>query len=131
MKFEREHVWNIFKELKPDAVDARLLTSLHGKIFADDTAVIRANGRQVSIGLGALSEAYRKDGYPGVRALMREVMCSHLDYDWNDIDIGPHDFDRLRDQQLRKLNKRAWALEFAMKSAGSSDEEIYRWLKDV
>ena len=58
MKFEREHVWNIFKELKPDAVDARLLTSLHGKIFADDTAVIRANGRQVSIGLGALSEAY-------------------------------------------------------------------------
>ena len=121
----------MFKELKPDAIDAQLLTSWRGKVLSPKKAHIRANGRIVSIGFGALSEAYRKDGYPGVRALMRDIMCRHLDYDWSDVRIGPHDAGRLTEHQLRNLEKRAEILEFALKNAGSSDEEIYAWLKDV
>tara|TARA_B100000470_G_C19681818_1_gene342412 strand:+ start:103 stop:495 length:393 start_codon:yes stop_codon:yes gene_type:complete len=130
MRFSRENVFNVMKEMKPDA-EIKLLTSMRGKSFPADKAVIHANHRFCHITLKSVDDMYRVDGYPGVRAMMRDIMHTHLGFHKGDIKIGPHDKERLKNHQLRALEKRSEILQFAMKSAGSTDEEINDWLKNV
>ena len=47
----------------------------------------------------------------------------------SEVKVGIYDSDALREEKRRRDGRRAGILEFAMKSAGSSDKEIYEALK--
>jgi len=118
-------VHNMLRELAPKA-EIRLLREYKGKRTDPKTATFLINGNFCWTRLSEMDLLHSQHGQKGVMddlaGFLRDALSS-------EVKAGVYDRDALREQKRRRDGKRAEMLEFAMKSAGSSDKEIYEALK--
>ena len=126
MKYKDEHVYNIAKELIPTA-DIKLLRYHKGqKLDHENFATLTVNGNYGWMRLSEISDTHRRFGHPGVVERIGNCISGMAGAD---VKQGVYDDHALSEYKKRKIGFRADALEFAMKSAGSSDKEIHEALK--
>lgn len=127
MKYKDEHIHNMMKELAPKA-EIKLLRERNGKrLDCKSFVTITANGNYGWMQLRELENTHRRFGHPGVMEKISKFLSGALGVD--QIKQGVYDENALSEYKKRKIGRRAETLEFAMKSAGSSDREIYEALK--
>ena len=125
MRITDENIVNMIKELSP-ASEVKLLRSWQGRTLDwKKIATFTINGDFVWIKLPALVEAHRMDGNPGVMARL----CKLIEPIVGKVGHGAYDEHRLLEGIKRRQSRKAHWTEFAMKSAGSSEKEIYEALK--
>ena len=127
MKYKDEHIHNMMKDLAPKG-EIKLLRERNGKrLDYKNFVTITANGNYGWMKLSELENTYRRFGHPGVMERISRFLSGALGVE--QIKQGVYDENTLSEYKKRKAGFRADALEFAMKSAGSSDREIYEALK--
>ena len=128
LKYTDIHVYNIVKELAPKS-EVELLRYFRGMRTSEKTATLNINGNHCWTQLRELEETYRRWGHPGVIEKIAKWIAPAVGHDVSM--PGAYEKESLSEQRKRDTGFRADALEFAMKSAGSSDREIYEALKDA
>jgi hypothetical protein len=118
-------VHNMLRELAPSA-DIGLLREYKGKRTDPKTATFLINGNFCWTRISELDLLHSQHGHKGV---MDDLAGFLRDALGSEVKAGIYDSDALREQKRRRDGKRAGILEFAMKSAGSSDRDIYEALK--
>ena len=126
-KYTDLHVYNIAKELAPNAEIELLRYHKGKKLDHENFATFTVNGNYGWMRLSEISNTYRRFGHPGVVDRIAKFVSGMAGVD---LKQGVYDESALSEYKKRRAGQRADALEFAMKSAGSSDEEIYEALKD-
>lgn len=118
-------VHNMLKELAPQA-EIRLLRDYKGKRTDPKTATFLINGGFCWTRLSELDLLHGQHGHKGV---MNDLAGFLRDALGSEVKAGIYDSDSLREEKRRRDGRRAGILEFAMKSAGSSDKDIYEALR--
>ena len=127
-KYTDIHVYNIIKELAPKA-EVEMLRYFKGMRTSEKAATLNINGNHCWTQLRELEEVYNRWGHPGVVEKIAKWIEPAVGQ--NISMPGVYDKEYLSEKQKRDIGFRADALEFAMKSAGSSDREIYEALKNA
>ena len=120
-------VYNMLRDLAPNA-EIKMIREYKGMRTDRSKAVFFIDGRLSWTKLSELDKLHHKYGHNGVMDDLAKFLQGILR---SEIRTGIYDSSSLREEKVRRQGNAAEMLEFAMKSAGSSDEEIYRALKDV
>ena len=118
---------NMLKGLCP-GVEIKIVRQYKGRPTDPSKAIFLIDGRMCWTKIRELEDIRSKHGHPAVMKDLAHFLSSQIT---SPIKTGSYDSHRLSERMKRHQGKRAEMLEFAMKSAGSSDEEIYQELKDV
>ena len=118
-------VHNMLRELAPSA-DIRLLREYKGKRTDPKVASFLINGNFCWTRISELDLLHSQHGHKGVMDDLAGFLRGALG---SEVKAGIYDSDALREEKRRRDGKRAGILEFAMKSAGTSDKDIYEALK--
>ena len=118
---------NMLRELCP-GVEIKIVREMYGTRCHPSKACFMIDGRFCWTRISELDETRRKFGHAGVMHSLSEFLSGQTA---SPINVGAYDNNRYEEARKRKLGKRSNMLEFAMKSAGSSDREIYEALKDA
>ena len=125
MKLTDENIVNMVRELSPKS-EVQLLRSWKGKkLDWKNYATFTLNGSHCWVKIDAFDDAHYKHGAPGVLARVAKLIEPIV----GKVSHGVHNEHRIMEQTKRGQGRTAHWLEFAMKSAGSSDKEIYEALK--
>ena len=118
-------VHNMLRELAPSA-DIRLLREYKGKRTDPKGASFLINGNFCWTRMSELDLLHSQHGHKGVMDDLAGFLRGALG---SEVKAGIYDSDSLREEKRRRDGRRAGILEFAMKSAGSSDRDIHEALK--
>ena len=118
---------NMLKDLCP-GVEIKIVREHRGVRVNPDKACFLVDGRLCWTRISELDNWRRKFGHAGVMHSLAEFLSGQTA---SPINTGAYDSVRYEEARKRKLGKMSEMLEFAMKSAGSSDQEIYQELKDA
>ena len=125
MKLSDENIVNRIKELAPKA-EVRLLRSWKGRrLDWKNYATFTLNGEYCWIKIESLNDDHYMHGDPGIMARL----CKAIEPVVGKVGHGVYDEHKMLEGIKRDQGRKAEWLEFAMKSAGSSDREIYESLK--
>ena len=125
-KYTDVHIFNMLRDLAPTA-EIKIVRSWKGNPTSRTRGCFLVNGQFCHILLRELDRYREDEGHQGV---MRELATFLKGTLKAEVRFGIYDESKVEEQRKRQVGRRAEMLEFAMKSAGSSDEEIYEALKD-